>query len=450
MRTDHMIFTAFMSASTTKTSLGAWTHKSTDRGILTAEYYITLAKMLERGGFDLLFFDDRLAMPAAYRGSIEPAVQRGSRAVKLDILTILGAISTHTSRIGLGGTYSTTYGMPYHVARAFSTLDHLSGGRAVWNIVTSLNEDEAANFGADYLNPAERYDRAEEFLDIVTRLWESWGKDALKFDRESGIFADPEQVHEIDYTGKFLSSRGPLTVPQSPQGWPTLLQAGQSDRGRDFAAKWADLVFTSTHDSATAITQYKDQKERLVAAGRPASSMKIMPAILTIVGETEEIAREKEAYFDSLFEPEEQLVFLSEQANFDFSKLPMDEPLTDDLLESVSGTRGSVEGYIRGARKKFGEDATLRQLIAARSKQGDARFVGTPEQVADKLEEWFLNEACDGFAIMPADVPGTWEDFVRLVMPELRRRGRVPEDISDGGNFRKRLGLEDRVQSLVH
>lgn len=443
-RTDHMVFTAFVSASVTKGSLTSWLHHRADRGILDARFYIDLAQGLERTGFDLMFFDDRLAMPAAYQESIDETIKRGSRAIKLDLITILGMLSGHTERIGLGGTYSTTYTSPFHVARKFATLDHLSGGRAVWNIVTSLNEDEAANFGTQYLNPDQRYDRADEFVEIVTQLWESWDEDALEMDRVTGRFAKPGSVHRIDYEGEFLSSRGPLTVPRPPQGWPTLLQAGQSGRGQLFAAHWADIVFTSQHSLETAAKYYEGMQSQFSADSRPSGTVKILPAVLPIVGETEDIAKAKEAYFDSLFEPGEQLVTLSEQANFDFAKLPMDEPLTDELLDSFTGTKGSLQGYVKGARIKFGENATLNDVIESRRKQGGARFVGDPVQVADGLEEWFQGYGCDGFAVMSTDMPGSFEDFGRLVLPELRRRGLVAQDPARQGTLRERLGLQQR------
>ncbi|MFI5623398.1 NtaA/DmoA family FMN-dependent monooxygenase [Nocardioides sp. NPDC051685] len=445
-RDDHMIFAAFASASTTKTSLGAWMHPSTDPGFLTPEYYIDLARELEHGGFDVLFFDDRLAMPAAYGGSTEPAVERGSRVVKLDLVALLGLLAGHTNRIGLGATYSTTYGMPYHVARMFATLDHLSRGRVVWNIVTSLNEDEAENFGTDYLQADQRYDRADEFLEITTQLWESWAEGAVELDRETGRFADPASVRRIDYDGKFLRSRGPLTVPRTPQGWPVLLQAGQSGRGRQFAGRWADLVFTTAHSAEAAQKHYAAQQAVTEQAGRPKDAAKILPAVMCIVGETEEIARQKNDFFNALSDPIEQLVFLAEQANFDFSDIPMDEPWDDANFDRVTGTRGIIEAFVKAGRAAFGADATLRDIVKARSMTAGNRFIGTPTQVADTLEEWFDSYGCDGFAIMPSDVPGSFEDFTRLVMPELRRRGRVPEVEVTGVTLRSRLGLADRTQ----
>lgn len=439
-----MILSAFASASTTKTSIGAWSHAATDLDFLSADYYISLGRLLERGGFDFIFFDDRLAMPAAYGGSPGPAAERGARAVKLDLVAILGLLSGTTERIGLGATYSTTYSSPYHVARMFATLDHLSKGRIIWNIVTSLNEDEAANFGTEFLMPERRYDRADEFVDIVTRLWDSWDPDALQLDREAGMFAAPGSVAAIDYEGEFLSSRGPLTVPRSPQGWPLLLQAGQSGRGRDFAAKWADLIFTGPQSLAAAREHYADQKRLVAAGGRDADSIRIIPAMQILVGETDEIVEAKLSYYDSLTDPIEQLIYISEQANFDFSTLPMDEPLTDDIAESVSGTRGMIASYIASARAAFGPEATLRQLAESRKLRGRG-IVGTPEEVADQMEEWFRSAACDGFAIQPTATPGGFEDFVRLVVPVLRRRGLVAELPAESQPLRSRLGLAART-----
>ena len=447
MRTDHMMLAAFASASTNRGNFGAWMHPATDLGILDADYYINLGRSVERCGFDILFFDDRLAMPAIYGDSVADTVRLGTRAVKLDLVAVLAIISAHTSRIGLGATYSTTYHAPFHIARAFATLDHLSGGRAVWNIVTSLNSSEAENFGVPFQNADQRYDRADEFLEIVSGLWETWERDALKLDREKGIYADPAKVHELNYQGDFLSSRGPLTVPQTPQGWPILLQAGQSGRGMDFAGRWADLIFTGPRNLAGAIAHYQKQASACEAAGRPATAARILPAVQVVVGETSEIAQSRRAFFHTLGSVEEELVLLSEMANFDFAQLPLDEPLPDNLIGSVEGGRGLLQRYIEGARATFGPGATLRQMAENQANNGLVQFVGTPSEVADGLCEWFEAEACDGFAIVPSDDPGSFEDFGRLVIPELRRRGVVPELESEtaGQTLRERLGLPWRA-----
>jgi FMN-dependent oxidoreductase (nitrilotriacetate monooxygenase family) len=446
MTDRRMTLVGFVSASTTQASIGAWTHPSTDTRIFDPDYYVGIARTLERGGFDLMFIDDRLAMPMAYGHDHVEAVRRGSRVIKLDPLTIMGVLAGATSRIGLGATYSTTYYAPYHVARAFATLDYMSHGRAVWNIVTSLNSDEAENFGAEYQDPDARYNRADEFLEIVTGLWESWAPDAVLLDRESRTFGDPTKVRELNYRGKFLSSRGPLTVPRPPQDWPLLLQAGQSGRGQQFAARWADLIFTAPIDLDGGRKHYAAHQEALGGYGRTGGSARILPAILPMVGETEEIARAKEALYDGLTDPGEALVFLSEMANVDLSAFPQDQPNLDEVLTAVTGTKGVLDRAVTKTKAMYGQDATVRDMATMQSRGGTYRIVGSPTQVADELEEWFTTGACDGFVVLPTDVPGGFEDFARLVVPELRRRGLVGEESTETGPLRQRLGFPTRSQ----
>src|SRR5215207_9277554 len=268
-RAEKLSLVAFMQAGSTSVYAGSWRYPSTEHRFLDTDYYSSIARTLEYGCFDLLFFDDRLAMPGIYGSRVAEAVRHGARPVKLDLSILLGVLTCCTKRIGLGATYSTTYYAPFHVARTFATLDHLSGGRAAWNIVTSVNDGEAQNFGVEHhLDHEARYDRADEFVEVVTELWDSWDDDALVLDRRNGIFADPEKVHELGYRGEFLSCRGPLTVPRSPQGRPVLIQAGSSGRGRDFASRWADLIFTGDPGLAVARSHYQDQKDRIDDAGR--------------------------------------------------------------------------------------------------------------------------------------------------------------------------------------
>ncbi|KPI20356.1 FMN-dependent oxidoreductase, nitrilotriacetate monooxygenase family [Actinobacteria bacterium OK074] len=257
--------------------------------------YRRIARVLEEGMFDLMFFDDRLAMPTIHGDSPADAVRYGARPVKLDLSTVLGAVAGATEHIGLGATYSTTCFQPFHVARTFATLDHLSGGRAAWNIVTSVNDAEAQNFGLEeHLEHDKRYDRAEEFVEVVSKLWDSWEDDAVVADRSAGVFADPDKVHEVAHRGEYFSVRGPLTVPRTPQGRPVIIQAGQSGRGRVFAARWADLIFTSDPSQEIARERYREQRELIAEAGRAADSARLLPMVYTIAGETEAIAREKE------------------------------------------------------------------------------------------------------------------------------------------------------------
>ncbi|MGO9458288.1 MAG: LLM class flavin-dependent oxidoreductase [Acidimicrobiales bacterium] len=434
-----MSLVGFMQAGSTTVYAGSWRHPATEHGFLDAGYYAKLGRILEQGCFDMLFFDDRLAMPGIYGGSVAEAVRVGARPVKLDLSVVLGVIAGVTDRIGLGATYSTTYYSPFHVARTFATLDHLTGGRAAWNVVTSVNDSEAQNFGVkEHLAHDERYDRADEFLEATTGLWDSWEDDALVLDRVGGVFADPGKVHELDYQGKWYSVRGPLTVPRSPQGRPVLLQAGSSGRGRDFAARWAELIFTGDPDIDIARSHYKDQKERMAAGGRDPEAIKMLPMAYTVVGESRAHAEEREQVFlNDLVDPLASLTLLSELMNYDFSTMSLDDEITDELVESVSGIRGLVQNL----RAHIGETVTLADLAGHRATllQGP-RFVGTGTDVADQMEEWVESEACDGFVVAATHTPGAYEDVVRMVVPELQRRG-VFRTRYPGRTLRDTLGL---------
>jgi FMN-dependent oxidoreductase (nitrilotriacetate monooxygenase family) len=435
-----MSLVGFMQAGSTTVYAGSWRHPATEQGFLTASYYQKLARTLEEGCFDLMFFDDRLAMPGIYAGSVDEAVRLGARPVKLDLSIVLGVAAGVTSRIGLGATYSTTYYTPFHVARTFATLDHLSGGRAAWNVVTSVNDSEAQNYGfTEVLDHDARYDRADEFLEATTGLWDTWEDDALVLDRASGTFADPDKVHELGYDGDWFKVRGPLTVPRTPQGRPVLLQAGSSGRGRDFAARWAELIFTGDPGLEVARSHYKDQKDRIAELGRDPETVKMCPMAYTVVGESKTHAEEREQLFlNELVDPKASLTLLSELMNHDFSGMALDDPITDELIESVSGIRGLVKNL----RQHIGGDTiTLADLAGHRATllQGP-RFVGTGPDVADQMEEWFAGDACDGFVIAATHVPGAYEDVVRLVVPELQRRGVFRQEYT-GATLREHLGL---------
>ncbi|NKQ51700.1 LLM class flavin-dependent oxidoreductase [Amycolatopsis sp. K13G38] len=435
-----MTLVGFMQASNVTVYSGSWRYPSATEDYLDLRYYQRIARVLEEGTFDLMFFDDRLAMPAIYAGSPGEAVRYGARPIKLDLTAVLGAAGAATSHLGLGATYSTTYYPPFHVARAFATLDHLSGGRAAWNVVTSVNDSEARNYGiSEHLGHDERYDRAEEFIDVVAKLWDSWEDGAIIGDRDAGIFGDPDKVHELDHQGRYFSVQGPLTVPRPPQGRPPIIQAGQSPRGRKFAARWADLIFTADPDREIALDHYREQKDLVTAEGRDAQKVRLLPMAYTIVGETETIAKEKEAMFlDQLVHPMASLTLLSELMNYDFSGHSLDDVITDELINSVSGMRGLVQGV----KRHVGEQPlTLRTLAGHRATllQGP-RFVGTGAQVADQMQDWFESRSCDGFVIAATHLPGAFEDFVRLAVPELRKRG-VFRSTYSGTTLRENLGL---------
>ncbi|MBW0103272.1 LLM class flavin-dependent oxidoreductase [Pseudonocardia sp. KRD291] len=439
MSERQMTLVGFMQAGNVTVYSGSWRYPSADLGFLTMDYYTHIAKTLERGKFDCVFFDDRLAMPGVYGDSVDDTVRYGARPIKLDLTAVLGGIIGATSRIGVGATYSTTYYDPFHVARTFATLDHLSGGRAAWNVVTSVNDSEAQNFGVEtHLGHDERYDRAHEFLQAVAALWDSWEDGALVMDKESGEFADPSKVHRVDHDGKWFTVRGPLTVPRSPQGRPAILQAGSSGRGRDFAAQWADMIFTADPGLETARSHYKEQKEQVAASGRDPEQVKMLPMAYVVVGETEAIAKEKERLFlDAYVHPLASLALLSEVLNYDFARHDLDDPVTTEMMESSSGIRGLAQGVA----KHLDREVTVRDLAAHRATllQGP-RFVGTGEQVADQMQEWFETRGCDGFVLAATHLPGAFEEVVRMVVPVLQERGLFRREYA-GPTLRDQLGV---------
>ncbi len=443
-----MSLVAFMQAGSTTVYAGSWRHPATEHSFLDQRYYQKLGRTLEEGCFDMMFFDDRLAMPGIYGGSVAEAVRLGARPVKLDLSIVLGLLAGVTRSIGLGATYSTTYYSPFHVARTFATLDHLTSGRAAWNVVTSVNDGEAQNFGLDeHLDHDARYDRADEFLEATTALWDTWEDDALILDRAAGIFADPAKVHELNHKGDWFSVRGPLTVPRSPQGRPVLLQAGSSGRGRDFAARWAELIFTGDPGIDVARSHYGDQKQRIAELGRDPDAVRMLPMAYTVLGESHAQAEEREQVFlNDLVDPLASLTLLSELMNYDFSAYELDAPITDELIESVSGIRGLVQNL----RTHLGDHLTLADLAGHRATllQGP-RFVGTGAEVADQMEEWFTSGACDGFVIAATHSPGAYEDVVRLVVPELQRRG-LFRDRYTGATLRDHLGLQRPELAAQH
>lgn len=442
-----MTLVAFMQAGNASVYAGSWRHPATEHGYLDAGYYAKIGRQLEEGCFDLMFFDDRLAMPGIYGGSVDEAVRYGARPVKLDLSLILGVLAQTTSRIGLGATYSTTYYAPFHVARTFATLDHLSRGRAAWNVVTSVNDSEAQNFGVQsHLGHTERYDRADEFLEVVTGLWDTWEDDAVVHDRRTGTYADPTKIHELDHSGRYFTARGPLTVPRTPQGWPVIIQAGSSGRGREFASRWAELIFTGDPGLDVALQHYADQKQRIADAGRDPAAVRICPMAYAVVGESESHAKEREEMLLSeLVHPMASLTLLSELMNYDFARHDLDDPITDELLESATGIRGLVENL----RAHIGGTVRVRDLAAHRATllQGP-RFVGTGAQVADQMAEWFLSGACDGFVLAATHLPGAFEDVVRMVVPELQRRG-LFRTAYDGTTLRDHLGLDRPVPARL-
>ncbi|MFC4099728.1 LLM class flavin-dependent oxidoreductase [Paenibacillus xanthanilyticus] len=377
-------------------------------------YFTRLAQIAEKAKFDSLFLADVL--------SVGKNIRHGSH-VGLEPFTLLSALAVVTEHIGLIGTVSTTFNEPFNIARKFASLDHISNGRAGWNIVTSGSEFEAANFSNnEHLQHAKRYERAREFLDVATKLWDSWQDDAIVFDRESGIFADDSKVIAIHHAGHYFHVTGPLNVPRTPQGYPVLVQAGSSEDGKAFAAQYAEAIFTAQQTLLEGQQFYADVKGRVAKFGRNPDSVKILPGICPIIAPTESEAREKEQELNELTVPAYGLNQLRWVTGIDFSSYPLDGPLPE--LPPVTEINGNKSRYQLIADLVANENLTIRQLIyKLAGGRGHRVFAGTPVQVADQLEEWFEQGASDGFNVMPPYLPGGLEDFAELVVPELQRRG---------------------------
>ncbi|MCB1511186.1 MAG: LLM class flavin-dependent oxidoreductase, partial [Hyphomicrobiaceae bacterium] len=408
---------------------------------LSPDYYARIGRALEAGKFHLAFFDDRLAMPDILGDDHRAAVENGIRVVKMDPATLLMVIGQATERLGLGSTYSTTYYEPFHVARVFATMDHMLKGRVAWNVVTSLNRSEARNFSqVDHPAHDLRYDKADEFMEVVLGHWDSWADDALIVDKETGRFADADKVKRLDHDGQWFRSRGPFTVPRTPQGRPVLIQAGQSGRGQAFAAQWGELVFAIYHSIEAGKKTYKGFKDQVIKFGRDPGKVRVAPAVYLIPGETQAIAEAKREMIDSLARPVDALALLSEVLNFDFASKPMDEPFTQDELDGISGLRGILDRVVQVSGKahptlddfvRFSNRGTIREFPV---------FCGTGKQIADQMEEWFVGEACDGFVVAATSLPGNYEDVSRLVIPELQKRGLFRKEY-EGATLRENLGL---------
>ncbi len=414
--------------------VAAWRHPDVPANAgLDFAHYKHLAQVAEAAKFDALFVADSIA---AATGEV---ASRMARSDHFEPLTLLSALSAVTEHIGLIATATTSYNEPYHVARKFASLDHLSGGRAGWNLVTSDNAAEALNFGRDeHLGHAARYSRAREFHQVVTGLWDSWDDDAFVRDKASGRYYDPLKCHVLDHVGEHFRVKGPLNVARSPQGQPVIVQAGSSETGRELAAQTAEVVFTAQTSLANAQAFYRDLKGRMGRYGRETDSLKIMPGVLVVVGQTEAEARAKFDTFQELVEPQVGVALLGRMlGNFDLSGYPLDGPLPA-LPLTDSGQRSRQQLLSELAHR---EQLTLAQLgrrIAGG--RGHYSLIGTPEQIADELQHWFENGAADGFNILVPHLPGGLEDVASWVVPELQRRGVFRREYS-GTTLRENLGL---------
>jgi FMN-dependent oxidoreductase (nitrilotriacetate monooxygenase family) len=390
------------------------------------------AQTLERGKFDAFFMADHLAvlnMPVE-------ALKRSHTVTSFEPFTLLSALAGATEHIGLVATASTTFDEPFHIARRFASLDHISGGRAGWNIVTTSNPDAALNFGlAEHVEHDERYARAREFYDVVTGLWDSFADDAFIRDAESGIYFDPDRLHVLDHKGPHLSVRGPLNIARPIQGWPVIVQAGASEPGRQLAAETAEVVFGAQASLAGGQRFYADVKGRMRKLGRHPDHLKILPGAFVVVGETIEEAREKRARLDSLVHYESAIASLSIALGHDASGFDPDGQLPE-ILE----TNASKSGRERVVELAKREKLTVRQLAQRLGGYAGLAFIGTPATIADQMQEWLVSEACDGFNVMFPYLPGGLDDFVDKVVPELQRRGIFRREY-EGKTLRENLGL---------
>jgi len=422
----------------------AWRHPDVPAdGTLSFEHYRRSALAAERGKCDLVFFADGIGIRERDipRGSL---ARSGYEIVELEPMTLLPALAVVTERIGLVTTASTTYNEPFHIARKFATLDLISHGRAGWNVVTSWSEAEARNFNREqHVDYDTRYLRAAEFVQVVKGLWDSWEEDAFPIDKQSGQFLDPAKMHVLDHKGAFFSVRGPLNVGPLPQGHPIVVQAGASEQGRELAAATADIIYAVHPSQAVAQSFYADLKQRLGKYGRAADDLKILPALRPVVGKTTSEARAK---FDQLQELLEPLVGLARlnQTFGDLSGYPLDGPVPLDKLGPAE-LRSISQQLLDRVRR---QNPSIRELYQEVAGMGGFCLIGTPSDIADVMQAWFENDACDGFNITPTHLPGGCEDFVEMITPELQRRGLFRREYQ-GRTLRENLGLMRPVNRYV-
>ena len=432
----------FLQAQNCSNFPASWRHPESAGDFMTPEYYRRIARTLEDGKFHLAFFDDRLAMPDRFGDDFTESVRHGVRVVKMDPIPILSVMGAATSRLGLGATCSTTYYEPFHVARLFATLDHMTGGRAGWNVVTSLNDSEAANFGADgVVDHDARYDRADEFVEVVLAHWRTWAPDAIVLDKAGGMFADPSRVRRLDHRGRYFRSRGPFTVPPSPQGHPVIIQAG-AERARagvrGALGGKSSSRSTPTWSSARAHMP-RPGRWRAPPGATPTASELRQPATPRWARRrpSRRTRRTSSTSSRSRWTPSR---CSPRRSTSTFATKAPDEPFTDEELRSISGIQAIRDRVVRLS----GNPNPTRDDFVRYSNRGTVRemphFVGTAATVADQLQEWFERPACDGFVLAATHVPGTYEDFVRLVVPELQRRGIYHQDYA-GTTLRENLGL---------
>ena len=408
--------------------IAGWRYPGASKSSEDFPAFHRIAQSAERGHFDFLFVADNVACsPDDHPGMV----------ARLEPFTLLAALGAVTTRLGLIGTASTTYSQPYNLARRIASLDHLSGGRAGWNVVTTSTPESATNFGLRELAAHDlRYRRADEFLEVVKGLWDSWESGARVADPESGTYVDPRRIHRLDHRGEFYSVRGPLNSSRCPQGQPVIVQAGASKSGQAFAARHAEALFTVQQDLDAARDAYESMKTQAAAQGRDGRHLKILPGLLPIVGRSEREAREKLDTLTRYVDDESAMRTMSDRLGRDMSRFPLDGPVPD--LPRSERIQGYSDVLVTRARRAGHTLRDLYHLFAVA--RGYAMACGSPEQVADMMEEWFRGRACDGFILVPAHFPEAFDDFVRDVVPLLQARGLLRAGYG-GRTLREHLGL---------
>lgn len=408
--------------------MAAWRHPDAYPDGVSVKTYVHFAEIAERGCFDMLFVADVFSLSAS-----------GKRAdsFRLEPLTLLSALAMRTQKIGLVATATASFNEPYNVARKFSSLDHISGGRAGWNIVTSSSSAEAHNFGYDaHFEHAERYRRADEFTRVVRGLWDCLDDDAVVIDKESGVFFDPKRLRQLNHDGPYFKVRGPLSLPRCPQGSPVLVQAGSSEDGRTLAAKHAEVIFTIQRDLEGARAFSRDIKNRVASFGRDPAHALVLPGVMPFVGRTRQEAQDKYDFLQSLIHREAGLDTLGRHLGMDLSGVDVEGPLPP--VDVTKLTQSRAVGIVEASRREnMSIRETWEKLVVSK---GHRQLIGAASDIADSFQEWFVDGGCDGFNIMPPFLPGGLSDFVELVVPELQRRG-LFRTRYDGNMLRDHLGL---------
>jgi len=424
---------------TTSQHAAGWRHpESRPQDHLSLDYAIELAQTAEKGLFDAYFLADGLSV--RWGSAAEGNLGLGDKGVGFEPITLFAAIAAVTKNIGFIATASTTYEDPYILARKFASLDHISKGRAAWNVVTTASSDTASNFGlTQHPDPKTRYERADEFIEVTQKLWDSWEDDAFIYNKESGQFFHADKIHEPKHSGKYFSIQGALNVSRPVQGYPVIVQAGQSEDGRELAGKYAEVIFTAQQSLEDAQEFYRDVKSRLLKYGRQPDDLKIMPGVSIFVAKTEEEAQEKYQLLNSLIHPEVGLSLLSGLAGgINLKKFDLDAPFPK-LEDADINFSSRQQMMIDIARKHNFSIRQLYEYIA--SARGHWTLIGTPEQVVDQLQNWFENEGADGFNILPPTTPAGLNDFVEFIVPELQSRGLFRTEY-EGKTLRENLGLK--------